>query len=116
MLKEQKKSSKHISPNSLQNPTDPDATYRKKVKKKHIGYTANLIEKFDDNNRMIEGYDLKKNTYSDQKFAKDTIKRLGGNPTGKPVAPFPLFELSSTLFRRILHSSTGKPVVFCPSG
>ena len=38
MLKEQKgKSSKHISPNSLQNPTDPDATYRKKRKKKHIG-------------------------------------------------------------------------------
>jgi len=82
MLKEQKgKSSKHISPNSLQNPTDPDATYRKKGKKKHIGYTANLIEKFDDNNRMIEGYDLKKNTYSDQKFAKDTIRRLDKGTT-----------------------------------
>jgi hypothetical protein len=77
MLKEQKgKSSKHISPNSLQNPTDPDATYRKKGKKKHIGYTANIIEKFDDNHRMIEGYDLQKNTYSDQKFAEDTIKKL----------------------------------------
>jgi len=81
MLKEQTrkgkiKSSKEIAPNSLQNPTDPDATYRKKGKKKHIGYTANLIEKFDDNNRMIEGYDLQKNTYSDQKFAEDTIKKL----------------------------------------
>jgi hypothetical protein len=77
MLKEQKgKSSKNISPNSLQNPTDPDATYRKKGKKKHTGYTANIIEKFDDNNRMIEGYDLQKNTYSDQKFAEDTIKKL----------------------------------------
>ncbi len=40
MLKEQKgKSSKNISPDSLQNPTDPDATYRRKGKKKHIGYT-----------------------------------------------------------------------------
>ena len=76
MLKEQKRSSKHISPNSLQNPTDPDATYRKKGKKKHIGYTANIIEKFDDSNRMITGYDLQKNTYGDQKFAKDTIKKL----------------------------------------
>lgn len=77
MLKEQKgKSSKHISPDSLQNPTDPDATYRKKGKKKHIGYTANIIEKFDDKNRMIEGYDLQKNTYSDQKFAEDTIEKL----------------------------------------
>ena len=81
MLKEQTqkgriKPSLEIAPNSLQNPTDPDATYRKKGKKKHIGYTANLIEKFDDNNRMIEGYDLKKNTYSDQKFAKDAIEKL----------------------------------------
>lgn len=77
MLKEQKgKSSKNISPNSLQNPTDPDATYRKKGKKKHIGYTANIVEKFDDKNRMITGYDLQKNTYSDQKFAEDTISKL----------------------------------------
>lgn len=30
---------------------------------------------------MIEGYDLQKNTYSDQKFAKDTIKRLGKGTT-----------------------------------
>jgi len=77
MLKEQKgKSSKNITPDSLQNPTDPDATYRKKGKKKHIGYTANIVEKFDDNNRMITGYDLQKNTYSDQRFAKDTISKL----------------------------------------
>ena len=77
MLKEQSgKSSKKITPDSLQNPTDPDATYRKKGKKKHIGYTANIIEKFDDKNRMITGYGLQKNTYSDQKFANDTIKKL----------------------------------------
>jgi len=82
MLKEQKgKSSKHISPNSLQNPTDPDATYRKKGKKKHIGYTVNIVEKFDDKHRMITGYDLQKNTYSDQKFAKDTIKKLDKGTT-----------------------------------
>lgn len=86
MLKEQTrkgriKSSKEIGPDSLQNPTDPDATYRKKGKKKHIGYTANLIEKFDDKNRMIEGYDLQKNTYSDQKFAEDTISKLDKGTT-----------------------------------
>ena len=81
MLKEQThkgsiKSSKTISPDSLQNPTDPEATYRKKGKKKHIGYTVNIVEKFDAKNRMITGYDLKKNTYSDQKFAQDTITKL----------------------------------------
>ena len=41
MLKEQThkgriKTAKEISPDSLQNPTDPDATYRKKGKKKHL--------------------------------------------------------------------------------
>ncbi|MCK5768479.1 MAG: transposase, partial [Candidatus Atribacteria bacterium] len=81
MLKEQKRSSKNISPGSLQNPTDPDATYRKKGKKKHIGYTANIIEKFDDNHRIIKSYDLQKNTYSDQKFAKDAIERLDKGTT-----------------------------------
>ena len=39
-------------------------------------YTVNIVEKFDDKNRMITGYDLKKNTYSDQKFAQDTITKL----------------------------------------
>ena len=86
MLKEQTdqsriKPSLEIAPDSLQNPTDPDATYRKKGKKKHIGNTANLIEKFDDKNRMIEGYDLQKNTYSDQKFAEDTISKLDKGTT-----------------------------------
>jgi len=86
MLKEQTrkgriKPSLETAPDSLQNPTDPDATYRKKGKKKHIGYTVNLVEKFDDKNRMITGYDLQKNTYSDQKFAKDAIKRLDKETT-----------------------------------
>jgi hypothetical protein len=75
------KPSFEIAPDSLQNPTDPDATYRKKGKKKQVGYTANILEKFDDQNRMIEGYDLQQNTYSDQKFAKDALKRLAKGTT-----------------------------------
>jgi len=70
------KPSKTIAPDSLQNPTDPDATYRKKGNKKHIGYTANIVEKFDNKNRLIIHYDLKKNNYSDQRFAQDTIEKL----------------------------------------
>jgi len=86
LLKEQTrkgriKPSLEIAPHSLQNPTDPDATYRKKGKQKHIGYTANLMEKFDDQNRMIEGYDLQQNTYSDQKFAEDALKRFAKGTT-----------------------------------
>ncbi len=71
------KPSKELSPESLQNPTDPDATYRTKSKKGYTGYVANVVEDFDDNNRIITQYDLKQNTYSDQKFSKDTIDKLG---------------------------------------
>ena len=43
---------KDIAPDSLQNPTDPDATYRKKYGK-NIGYVANVAEKFDEKNSVI---------------------------------------------------------------
>ena len=86
LLKEQTekgriKPSLKIAPDSLQNPTDPDATYRKKGKKKHIGYTANQVEEFDEEHRMITQYDLRENTYSDQKFAEDTLKKLDKGTT-----------------------------------
>lgn len=68
------KPSKEISPDSLQNPTDPDATYRFKGKG-HIGYVANVIEEFNDTDRILTQYDLKQNTYSDQNFSKDTINK-----------------------------------------
>ena len=71
------KPSKEISPDSLQNPTDPDATYRTKGGKKHTGYVANVVETFDDGHKIITQYDLKQNTYSDQKFSKDIIDKLG---------------------------------------
>jgi len=71
------KPSKEISPVSLQNPTDPDATYRRKGTKNNIGYVGNIVESFDDENKMIINYDLQKNIYSDQQFSKDTIEKLG---------------------------------------
>jgi hypothetical protein len=105
MLKEQTrkggiKPSLEISPDSLQNPTDSDATYRKKGKKKHIGYTVNIVEKFDAKNRMITNYDLKKNNYSDQKFAKDTIKRLDKGNTALIAGAY--------YFRRYRQKSQGQ--------
>src|SRR5690625_6162080 len=35
---------KEIAPHSLQNSSDPDAMYRKKGGKKHVGYSLNLVE------------------------------------------------------------------------
>lgn len=69
------KSGSEISPESLQNPTDPDATYRTKYGP-NIGYVANVEESFNDENSIITSYDLKPNVYSDSKFADDVIGKL----------------------------------------
>lgn len=70
------KPSKEISSKSLKNPTDPDATYRFKGKG-HIGYVGNVVEEFNDTDRIITQYDLKQNTYNDQDFSRDTINKFG---------------------------------------
>jgi hypothetical protein len=71
------KPSKEISPQSLQNPTDTDATYRRKGNNDYVGFVANVVESFDDKNSIITHYDLKQNTYSDQAFSSDIIEKLG---------------------------------------
>ena len=74
------KPGKEISPQSLQNPTDPDATYRWKHGG-HTGYVGNVLNAYDGKNQVTTHYDLEPNTYSDQKFADETIGFLGsGNP------------------------------------
>jgi len=70
------KPSKEISPESLQNPTDPDATYRRKGTKNYTGFVGNVAESFNEKARIITHYDLKQNTYSDQRFSKDIIDKL----------------------------------------
>lgn len=72
------KPGKEIASESLQNPTDPDATYRQKYGA-NIGYTGNIVNAYDGKNQVILQYDLEPNTYSDQKFAEDTIKALSQN-------------------------------------
>jgi hypothetical protein len=69
---------KEIAPDSLQNPTDPDATYRYKYGS-NTGYVANVVNAYNETNQVISHYDLQPNIYSDQKFAQDTLEQLG-NP------------------------------------
>jgi len=71
------KDKKQISPQSLQNPSDPDATYRSKAGKDNKGYVGNLVEAFDDYGAIITTYDYQKNNHSDSSFCKETIDKLG---------------------------------------
>ncbi len=72
------KDNKEISPKSLQSAYDPDATYRNKNGKKHVGYVLNLTETCADDNpvQMVTHYDLAPNTTSDTEFLKETIPEL----------------------------------------
>ncbi len=49
----------------LQNPSDPDATYRKKAGKEHRGYSANITETVDENGSLVTDYQYDVNTRSD---------------------------------------------------
>lgn len=67
------KESKDIKPDSLQNPSDPDATYRFKYGN-NVGYVANIVEEIHENGEVyITDYDVKQNIYSDSSFMKDYI-------------------------------------------
>lgn len=61
-----------IKADLLQNPSDPDATFRCKAGKEHRGYVANLAETVDENGSVITDYQYDVNTHSDIEFIKET--------------------------------------------
>jgi hypothetical protein len=78
------KKGKEISPTSLQNPSDPDATYRKKAGKNNTGFVGNLLEVCGEDSTDVNGekvpglniithYDYAVNSHSDVEFGRDYI-------------------------------------------
>ena len=63
--------------NIVQNPSDPDATFREKAGREHRGYAANVLESSGENGSIIEDFQLEKNNYSDNAFLKDELEALG---------------------------------------
>lgn len=71
----------------LQNPADPDATYRKKAGKEYRGYIANVVEAADDNHNSITiDYQYERNNYSDSQFLKDYIEQQPDNGPSSTLA------------------------------
>ena len=69
------KDKKEIKPTSLQNPSDPDATYRKKYGD-NTGYVGNVAEVVEEETKrsLICDADCQQNTYADTQFAEDYIE------------------------------------------
>lgn len=60
----------------LQNPSDPDATFRVKAGKQHRGYTANVEESVSENGSLVTDYRFDKNNVSDSAMLKDKLKSM----------------------------------------
>lgn len=60
----------------LLNPTDPEATFRKKGGKTYQGYVANVEEAVGKNGSVVTSYEYETNIHSDVQFIKDRIDEL----------------------------------------
>ncbi len=58
----------------LQNPSDPDATFRAKAGKKHRGYTANVEESVGETGSVVTDYQFETNNTSDSRMLRDKLE------------------------------------------
>lgn len=65
-----------MNSSALQNPSDPDATYRNKSGKQHRGYAANLEETVGKNGSVVTDYQFDKNVHTDSHFLQDTLSAM----------------------------------------
>lgn len=77
-----KKDEKEESSKALMNPSDPEATFRRKAGKKHIGYVGNIIESVGETGSVVTDYAYEQNVYSDSHFMKDY---LSGQPANDEI-------------------------------
>lgn len=134
------KNKKEISPSSLQNPSDPDATFRTKAGKGHKGYTANIVETVGEEGvSLITDFDFQQNSYSDSQFCKDQIERhsaqeerltliadgaYGSNENQKLAEEHNVNLITTALtgkntdevFARFEFNEAGTEVLKCPAG
>jgi len=71
------KPNKEIKPTSLQNPSDEDATFRRKNERGYQGYVGNVVEDCGENGNIITKYEYEVNLHTDSDFAEELIEELG---------------------------------------
>lgn len=101
----------------LQNPSDPDATYRTKAGKEHRGYAANIEETVGKNGTVITDYQYEQNNYSDSQFLKDSLERTGEQEEETTLVADGAYsgkenrDLAAARNMRLINTSlNGKPV------
>ncbi len=134
------KDKKEISASSLQNPSDPDAAYRRKAGKNHKGYVGNIVETVGENgDSLITGIRYETNSHSDSAFCKEYLENRGNDAEpeimiadgaysskeNQALAKARNTELITTaltgrpvnsIFAGFCFSEDGKKVTSCPMG
>jgi hypothetical protein len=64
----------------LQNPADPEATYREKAGKQYRGYVANVTESVGEDKSIVTDYQFEQNTHSDSDFLKEHLESVEKTP------------------------------------
>lgn len=65
-----------MNSSALQNPSDPDATYRNKSGKLYRGYAANIEETVGKNGSVVTDYQFDKNTHTDSHFLQESLSAM----------------------------------------
>lgn len=65
-----------MNSSALQNPSDPDATYRNKSGKLYRGYVANIEETVGQNGSVVTDYQFDKNTHTDSRFLQESLSAM----------------------------------------
>lgn len=60
----------------MQNPSDPEATFRNKAGKEHRGYAANLEESVGANGSVVTEYQYGQNNHSDSQFIQEHLGQM----------------------------------------
>ena len=60
----------------MQNPSDPEATFRSKAGKEHRGYAANLEESVGENGSVVTEYQYDQNNHSDSQFIREHLEQM----------------------------------------
>lgn len=69
----------------MQNPSDPEATYRAKAGKEYRGYVANITEKVNENGSIVTDYQFEQNTHSDAEFLSEFLEREEYTPDRRTI-------------------------------
>ena len=136
-LKSKKDSDMHSD--MLQNPSDPEATFRKKAGKEHRGYVANFEESVGSAGSVVTDYAVEQNNTSDSALLKNHLSQMEkqedrvimitdgsyGGTENRELADEKNVELITTdltgkdvdpIFADFEFNEDGTRVITCPAG